>query len=73
MPLDYSRSEKAFKDNVRQLVKDGKPIKQALAIAYGIMRGETHKPKEAEERCWQGYEPTPGKKPYSPGSCRKEA
>jgi hypothetical protein len=22
-------------------------------------------------RCWAGYEPTPGKKPYSKGSCRK--
>ena len=21
-------------------------------------------------RCWAGYEPTPGKKPYSKGSCR---
>ena len=24
-------------------------------------------------RCWKGYRPTPGKKPYSPGSCMKEA
>jgi hypothetical protein len=23
-------------------------------------------------RCWEGYEATPGKKPYSPGSCRKK-
>ena len=21
-------------------------------------------------RCWEGYEPTPGKKPYSEGSCK---
>ena len=21
-------------------------------------------------RCWDGYEPVPGKEPYSPGSCR---
>lgn len=27
---------------------------------------------EAEfKRCWEGYEPVPGKKPYAPGSCRK--
>ena len=25
-----------------------------------------------EERCWDGYKPKPGKKPYSPGSCVKE-
>jgi len=24
------------------------------------------------ERCWDGYKPKPGKKPYSPGSCVKE-
>lgn len=23
-----------------------------------------------KDRCWPGYEPTPGKKPYSPGSCK---
>ena len=22
-------------------------------------------------RCWTGYKPTPGKKPFSPGSCEK--
>ena len=22
-------------------------------------------------RCWDGYKPTPGKKPYSKGSCTK--
>lgn len=25
-----------------------------------------------KERCWEGYEPTPGKKPYEDGSCQKE-
>jgi hypothetical protein len=28
--------------------------------------------KYIEERCWDGYKPKPGKKPYSPGSCVKE-
>lgn len=27
---------------------------------------------EIEERCWDGYEPTPGKKAYEKGSCTKE-
>ena len=26
-----------------------------------------------EGRCWPGHKPVPGKKPYSPGSCMKEA
>jgi len=25
-----------------------------------------------ENRCWKGYEPVPGKEPYSDGSCRKK-
>lgn len=28
------------------------------------------KPKKTS-RCWAGYEPVPGKKAYSKGSCRK--
>lgn len=27
---------------------------------------------DIEERCWDGYKPTPGKKPYEKGSCMKE-
>lgn len=32
------------------------------------------KPKAVKKktRCWRGYEPTPGKKAYSKGSCRKK-
>lgn len=67
MPLNHSKSKKAFSANVRQLRKDGYSVKQSLAIAYDIMRGE-----KKEERCWQGYEPTPGVPAYAPGSCRKK-
>ena len=28
--------------------------------------------EQVEERCWNGFEPVPGKKPYSKGSCRKK-
>lgn len=28
--------------------------------------------KQIRERCWTGYKPVPGKKPYSPGSCKLE-
>jgi hypothetical protein len=27
---------------------------------------------EEKKRCWKGYKPTPGKKPYEKGSCQKE-
>ena len=29
------------------------------------------KTKKKKGRCWSGYKPVKGKKPYSPGSCRK--
>tara|TARA_Y100000748_G_scaffold212028_1_gene177834 strand:+ start:271 stop:549 length:279 start_codon:yes stop_codon:yes gene_type:complete len=35
--------------------------------------GGTKKDKKKKKgRCWEGYEPTPGKEPYSDGSCRKK-
>ena len=31
------------------------------------------KSEKKKGRCWKGYKPTPGKVPYSPGSCMKES
>lgn len=38
MPLKKSTSKKAFKSNIRAEVKAGKPVKQAVAIAYSQKR-----------------------------------
>ena len=38
MPLVKSKSEKTFKQNIRAEVKSGKPVKQAVAIAYATKR-----------------------------------
>jgi len=38
MPLKKSASPKAFKENIRKEVKSGKPVKQAVAIAYNVKR-----------------------------------
>ena len=38
MPLVKSKSEKAFKKNIATEVKAGKPVKQAVAIAYSTKR-----------------------------------
>ena len=35
-------------------------------------KASASKSKKSDTRCWTGYEPTPGKKPYSKGSCRKK-
>ena len=39
MPLNKTKSKKAFEENVRTEVKAGKPVKQAVAIAYAT-KGE---------------------------------
>lgn len=43
MPLMKSKSDKAFRQNVKAEVKSGKPVKQAVAIAYSVKRAAQHK------------------------------
>jgi hypothetical protein len=38
MPLTKGKSKKAFEQNVRREVQAGKPVKQAVAIAYSVKR-----------------------------------
>ena len=38
MPLVKSSSKAAFRKNVRAEVRAGKPVKQAVAIAYSVKR-----------------------------------
>ena len=45
MPLKKSTSPKAFKENIKAEVKAGKPVKQAVAIAYAEKR-EAEKAKK---------------------------
>ena len=45
MPLKKSKSDKAFKSNVKAEIKAGKPQDQAVAIAYQMKRDAEHKRK----------------------------
>ena len=45
MPLKKSTSKKAFQENIKAEVKAGKPVKQAVAIAYSEKR-EAQKAKK---------------------------
>jgi len=46
MPLKKSVSPKAFKQNVATEVKAGRPVKQAVAIAYSEKREAQKKGKK---------------------------
>lgn len=52
MPLEKGKSKTVFSHNVRTEVKAGKPVKQAVAIAYREKRGgdQLRKAVEAGER-----------------------
>jgi hypothetical protein len=43
MPLVKSPSKNAFRQNIKAEVKAGKPVKQALAIAYSTKRAAAAK------------------------------
>ena len=45
MPLVKSKSKEAFKKNVKTEMKAGKPVKQAVAIAYSEKREAGKKKK----------------------------
>ncbi len=55
--LTYDKIDKPFSES-------GIKRKSALnMVGLGVSRNS---------RCWEGYEPTPGVKPYAKGSCRKK-
>jgi len=45
MPLVKSKSPMAFRKNIKAEVATGKPVKQAVAIAYSVKRAATSKKK----------------------------
>jgi hypothetical protein len=50
MPLKKSPSKESFRSNVRAEVKSGKPVKQAVAIAYATKRAAAKPMKRASGR-----------------------
>lgn len=48
MPLIKSKSEKAFKENIKTESKS-KPIKQAVAIAYNVKREAAKKEQKSKK------------------------
>jgi hypothetical protein len=50
MPLVKSPSKEAFRKNVKAEVSAGKPVKQAVAIAYSVKREAAKKPSEKSKK-----------------------
>lgn len=46
MPLVKSTGKGAFRKNIQAEVKAGKPVKQAVAIAYSVKRAAAKKGKK---------------------------
>ena len=49
VPLKKSTSKKAFESNIKAEVKAGKPVKQAVAIAYSEKREAAKKTVKAKK------------------------
>jgi hypothetical protein len=45
MPLTKSSGLKAFKSNIKEMVKSGHPVKQAVAAAFATKRSAKRKKK----------------------------
>jgi hypothetical protein len=76
------RAIKKFMDRQRakELADSGQTVDQRARVGYvGAKKSvgdSTTIDRFADvirERCWKGYKPVKGKKPYSKGSCKKEA
>ena len=57
--------------------KNGKKTPKGAALdRWNCNKEELEIEKKADnegDRCWEGYKPTPGKKPYTKGSCMKKS
>ena len=57
---------------------DKKAFEALSQVQKDSLQGEAYKYNKPfpgvsrKTRCWEGYEPTPGVKPYEKGSCRKK-
>jgi hypothetical protein len=61
--LRWSDKSKKFKTEREAIAAAKKYIEKELKESFQEI---------INERCWDGYKPTPGKKPYEKGSCQKE-
>lgn len=71
-----NRGRKSLKAKTKEIAKRWKAERRpedpkSFRNPPGTENNELDEAKKG--RCWTGYKPTPGKKPYSKGSCMKES
>jgi hypothetical protein len=57
-------------DRVTDLMQKDATFANNILNHVGLENVLVDEIKQAKGRCWDGYEPVPGKEPYSPGSCQ---
>jgi len=68
-----SKSYKSLIDLLNKLPQENlKQLSSANIKFISPLAKNRIKKESLEERCWDGYKPTPGKTPYETGSCMKE-
>jgi hypothetical protein len=55
MPLEKGKSKEAFQHNIKAEVSEGKPVKQAVAIAYSTKRHSDMLPTKEYKNTLQSY------------------
>lgn len=50
MPLEKGKSKKAFEKNIKTEVKAGKPVKQAVAIAYSEKKAAKKRDRKEDKK-----------------------
>jgi len=69
MSSEQGRQTYDFLTHNRNIIEQLMPQLQASST-NGVKQGSAREFGEKFARCWAGYEPVPGKKPYSEDSCR---
>ena len=66
------KKSKGFSIKDEKKKEDGKKVKPFFKKKDNDGDGEKELDEGKKNRCWKGYKPAKGKKPYSSGSCVKE-
>lgn len=67
----YASQNKSIKKKKRRPKASGNSSESYSSSSESDGEGN-RRSKKKKGRCWKGYEPTPGVKPYADGSCQKK-